>query len=127
MIIPIKTDKDKIFEQYLHIINPVLNKSKLSEIDIKVLSKLLQIQCMYAHLGDEICNAIIFNKDTKKKIREAISKELVCTFTESSYNNSLLRLRKKGFIDKDKIVHKAPYKDKQITITYSITLAETDN
>ena len=127
MIIPIKTDKDKIFERYLQVINPVLGKSKLSEIDIKVLSKILQIQCMYTHLGNDACNAIIFNKDTKKRIREVISKELIVTFTESSYNNALMRLRKKGFLKLDTVVHKAPYKDKKIVITYNLEIAETDN
>lgn len=118
MIIPIKTNKDKILEQYLTLINPILGDKKLTNIEIKVLAKLLEAKQMYSRLGKDLCNKLVFHEDTKRKIREIISDELKVVYSVSSMNNVISALRKKGIIKGNSIEFAIPIKDDKIQLTF---------
>jgi len=122
--IPINTTKDKIFEQYLYIINPVLNKNKLTDIEVKVLAKLLYVYHMYISLGREKANMIVFNAETKKRIRTAVSSELGSIFSVNSFNNSISKLKKKGMIKDNTILIRVPYNEGEIKIGFKLKINE---
>lgn len=122
MVINIPTDKNKIFKQYLNIINPILGKNKLTTSEIEVFSKFLLIKSLYNNLSEEDIQTICFHADTKKKIRENIKEESKINLSEASFNNILLSLRKKGFI-KDKKINSIPgYGPKGISLTFNLNL-----
>lgn len=118
MIIPIKTSKDKILEQYLTLINPILGDNKLTNIEIKVLAKLLEVKAMYSRLGKELCDRLVFHEDTKRKIREVIGEELKVVYSVSSMNNVISSLRKKGIIKGNSLEFAIPMKDDKIELTF---------
>jgi hypothetical protein len=122
LTIPIVSTKDKIFEQYLTIVNPIFGKNRLSKIEIKVLAKLLQVKSLYDRLGPELCNQIIFHTETKKRICDAISKELNCIYSNYSLNNVLRSLRKKDIIKDNKIELAIPMKDGRINILFNLSV-----
>ena len=118
MIIPIKTNRDKILEQYLTLINPILGDKKLTNIEIKVLAKLLEAKAMYSKLGKDLCNKLVFHEDTKKKIREVIGEELKVVYSVSSMNNVISALRKKGIVKGNSIEFAIPIKEDKIELTF---------
>jgi hypothetical protein len=118
LLIPIKSSKDKIIEQYLTIVNPILGSKKLSSIEIKVLSKLLEVKAMYEGLGEDLCNKLIFHQETKKRVRQVIGEELKSVFSVSSMNNVITSLRKKGIIEKTKLKFNLPIKDSKIQVLF---------
>lgn len=124
MIIPIKTSKDKILEQYLTLINPILGDKKLTNIEIKVLAKLLEVKAIYEKLGKDLCNKIIFHEDTKKKIREIIGQELQIVYSVSSMNNVISSLRKKGIINGLDLQLAIPIKDNKIKLEFLLEVEE---
>ena len=124
MIIPIKTNRDKILEQYLTLINPILGDKKLTNIEIKVLAKLLVAKAMYSKLGKDLCDRLVFHEDTKRKIREVIGEELKVVYSVSSMNNVISALRKKGIVKGNSIEFAVPIKDDKIELTFVL---ETKN
>jgi hypothetical protein len=124
MIIPIKTNRDKILEQYLTLINPILGDKKLTNIEIKVLAKLLEAKAMYSKLGKDLCDRLVFHEDTKRKIREVIGEELKVVYSVSSMNNVISALRKKGIVKGNSIEFAVPIKDDKIELTFVL---ETKN
>lgn len=118
MIIPIKTSRDKILEQYLTLINPILGTNRLTNIEIKVLSKLLQAKFTYEKLGKDLCNKLVFHEETKKQIRQVISEEIKSVYSVSSMNNAILSLRKKGLIVGTDIQIAIPIKDNKIKLEF---------
>lgn len=118
MIIPIKTSRDKILEQYLTLINPILGTNRLTNIEIKVLSKLLQAKFTYEKLGKDLCNKLVFHEETKKQIRQVISEEIKSVYSVSSMNNAILSLRKKGLIVGNDIQIAIPIKDNKIKLEF---------
>lgn len=117
----IKTTEEDIFEQYLHLVNPILGANKMKPIEIQVLAKLLLIDYMYKHLPQEDRNIILFDKETKIKIRLSL-----LNMSEASFNNIMMKLRKKKLITKEKILLKVPIKDNKITINYTLELDDRD-
>jgi hypothetical protein len=122
--IPISSSRDKIFEQYLYLINPILGKNKLTDLEMKVLSKMLQVFYLYSHLGVDSANAIVFHAETKKRIREVISKELGSIYSVQSFNNVIYKLKMKGMITADKLLISIPYKDGKIKLVFNLSVNE---
>jgi hypothetical protein len=125
MNINIGTNRDLIFKQYLSIINTLLPKDKkLSEIEMRVFSRMLQVYYMYLYLGENQANTLVFHKEIKKRIREAIGVELGSIYSQYSFNNVLTSLRRKGFIEGTSIKHKVPYGKKGININISLEIKD---
>lgn len=125
MDINIGTNKDLIFKQYLSIINTLLPKDKkLSEIEMQVFSKMLQVYYMYLYLGNKQANTLVFHKEIKKKVREAVGVELGSIYSQYSFNNVITSLRKKGFIEGTEIKHRVPYSNKGIKININLEVKD---
>lgn len=120
MQVVIPTDKEKIFRQYLTIVNPTLGANKLKPIEVDVLAKLLYIDDLYGHLSKELRDSILFTQETKKRIRQSLS-----NMSEASFNNVMLKLRRKKMITKNSLLAKVPLdkKTNSIEITYILTLS----
>jgi hypothetical protein len=123
MEIKIKTNSDKIYEQYLTLINPLLSKDKrLTEFEIKVLSKMYQIYYKYLHLGEKLAMSIVFHQETKLRIRQVIGRETTSAFTKYSMNTIIWKIRNKGYIKDDKLTHIIPIKDNKIDLNFILTI-----
>lgn len=117
MNITIPTTKNKIYKQYLHILNPILSTRKLTNIEIEVLSTLLYINDLYKHLPKVQRDQILFHKETREKIRLSIK-----NISKFSYNNVLSSLRKKQVISKRTLLITVPIINNQVTINYTLKL-----
>lgn len=117
--IPITTNKDKIFKQYLNIINTLLSKDKrLTELEIEVLDKMIYIDNLYKHLDKDKRDKIIFNFITKKRIMES-----VYNLSKYSYNNIITSLRRKGIIAGKSLKIKVPdITDGKIEINFKLNI-----
>ena len=113
----INTTTDKIFEMYLTLINPILGDNSLKPIELQVLSKLLEIDYMYKHLSKEDRNIILFNKETKIRIRQSL-----LNMSEASFNNIMMQLTKKKLVTREKLLLQVPIKDNEININYKLKL-----
>jgi hypothetical protein len=122
MIINIPTTEELIYKQYLTILNSILVDSKLSPIEIEVLSNLLTVNTMYQHRGEDVANKITFHQETKIRIRTKISEDLKSVFSVQSFNNIMMKLRKKGFITTTEIKHKIPFTKGGVTIIFNLNL-----
>lgn len=120
----IPTSRDKIFEQYLKLINPLLHKSRLTDNELKVLSKILYIYHIYLYLGKDNANNIVFHTETKKRIREALGKETNRIVSSANFDNSISSLKKKGFITGSEVLHNVPIKDGNINIEFNLIIKE---
>ena len=127
MIINIPTTEDLIYKQYLTILNSILVDSKLSPIEIEVLSNLLTVNTMYQHKGEDIANKITFHTETKIRIRTKISEDLKSVFSVQSFNNVMKKLRDKGFITTTEIKHKVPFNTDGVTIVFNLNLKNESN
>jgi hypothetical protein len=123
MTIPISTTKDKIFKQYLTIMNGILSSDrKLSGLEIDVLEKMLYIDYCYGHLPKDKRDIILFHKKTKDKIRES-----VYGISTNSLNNVFTQLRKKGAIVGKSLRLNVPIKEGKIVLEFKLELnAEED-
>lgn len=101
MRLNLDTTKEKIFKQYLTIINPLLGKSKLSNTEVEVLSRLLLVDYMYRHLPEEERNLLIFHTRTRSNILLDIAKENP-NFSKAVLHNTITTLKKKGIIQGNK-------------------------
>lgn len=122
MIINIPTTEELIYKQYLTILNSILVDSKLSPIEIEVLSNLLTVNTMYQHRGEDVANKITFHQETKIRIRTKISEDLKSVFSVQSFNNIMMKLRKKGFITTTEIKHKIPFTKDGVNIVFNLKL-----
>jgi hypothetical protein len=117
-IIQIPTTREEIFKQYLYIINGVLSdEKKLTTIEIDVLEKMLLIDYIYKHHPKDKRDKILFNKITKDKIRSE-----VYNISGASFNNILMKLRRKGFITKDSLKVVVPISDGKIDLTFKLEI-----
>ena len=96
-IIKIPTSKEKYFLQYLALLYPI---HKLRDKEMEVLSQLMLYNDKYKNLDDDVRNKILFNADTKMRIRQKLK------MSDGSFNNNMVALSKKGII-KDNILLKA--------------------
>jgi len=117
MDINIPTTEDKIFKQYLYILNPILSTRKLTAIEIEVLSKLLYINHLYKHLPKHQRDKILFHRKTKERIRQSIN-----NISKNSLNNVLTSLRKKQLITKKQLSISVPFKGNTIEVNYKLIL-----
>lgn len=93
MIIPHKVNKEDAYTKIYGIINDI-NGWKLSEMDIKVFSKLLYtLNQISTKVNDpKLRQTMLFSKEMKKEVVESLGT------TYNSFMNSLTRLRKIGLI-----------------------------
>ncbi len=117
MVINISTNKEKVYKQYLSILNPVLTNRKLTTIEIEVLAKLLYINDLYSKYTKAERDKILFHRDTKEKIRLSID-----NLSKFSYNNVLTSLRKKQLINKKELMINIPIKDDKIEVHYNLII-----
>lgn len=90
--------EDNLFEAYLNYINPIFKKNKLTDLEIRLLAKLLAIKDRYKQLDKEKLDKILFDKKTKKVIREFLK------ISEAVFNNTMKTLRAKNFLKYDKLI-----------------------
>jgi len=117
MEINISTNKDKIFKQYLAILNTVLRTKKMTNLELEVLSKLLYINYLYKHIEKKQRDKILFHKNTKERIRQSLG-----NLSKHSYNNIITSLRKKGIISKKELLISAPLINDEIVLTFNLKL-----
>jgi hypothetical protein len=99
MNLSIKLKKeDNLFEAYLNYINPIFKKNKLTDLEIRLLAKLLSIKDRYKQVDKEKLDKILFDKKTKKVIRETLK------ISEAVFNNTMKTLRSKNFLKYDKLI-----------------------
>jgi len=124
MIVNIPTTKDRLFKQYLTILNSVLTKNqKLTILEIEVMSKFLFIKDLYNRLGSELSNKICFHKETKKRIIISIKEESNIQISINSLNNIILSLRKKGFLKERRVEHIPVFtKEGNIELVFNLNL-----
>jgi hypothetical protein len=114
----IPSTQNNIFKRYLCIVNGMLSsKSRLTELEIEVLDKMLVVDYMYRNYTKEKRDKIIFNNITKDKIREE-----VYGISKFSYNNILTKLRKKGFIIGNTLNTVVPIIDNKIELTFKLEI-----
>lgn len=115
MVIPIQTDKVKIYAHYLNIINYSLPQS-LTGNEIKILSAMMYIRNIYsASIKDT--NKLIFSTNVKKRIQQTLK------LSVPVFNNTLSSLRKKKiFITKDRLLIKEPIVNNEININYKLKI-----
>lgn len=123
MLINIPTKADLIFNQYLTIMNTLLSKDKkLTNIEIEVLAKMLYINYLYKSLEKDKRDIIIFHKETKLKIRQSLYNMSV-----NSFKNILVKLRKKGFIDYNKLKITVPLENDTIDLQFKLKINASEN
>lgn len=118
MDIKINTDRDKVYKQYLSLLNPVLGPNKLDPTEMEILSNILYIDWLYKHLSKEQRDKIIFNTVTKTKIASLLN------ISKGQFNNNMLRLRRKKFISKTSLLFKIEEVDNKLNINYTLNIIE---
>ena len=121
MQINIPSNPEIIFKQYLTIMNPTFGKNSLKPMEIDILAKYLYIDYKYRHLPQEDRETIMFAQETKKRIRISLGQPNV-PMSEASFNNAMLKLRKKKFINKQSLLIKVPIKDNKIELHFNLII-----
>ncbi len=117
------TTVEKIFKQYLTIVNGILSPGKkLTDIEIEVLDRMLIIDYKYRHLPKDKRDTILFHKITRQKIRESIF-----NMSKHSYNNIITHLRKKGMIEGKSLKVSVPIKDNSVELNFKFVLNAEEN
>lgn len=120
MVINIPTTYDKVFKQYLTIVNSLLSDSKkLTKIEIDVLDKMLYIDNLYKHLPKDKRDIILFHRSTKDRIQESL-----LNMSKNSFNNVLNKLRNKGMIVGRSIKIHVPIVDGKIKMEFNIDISD---
>lgn len=120
MKITIKGNSELIITQYLSFLNPLLGGRRLKETELKVMSKLIYIDRMYRDLKKEQRDKILFHQETKKRVRKSL-----LHMSEASYNNVILSLRKKGFIENNSIAISNPFiNDGKVEISVNFQISD---
>lgn len=121
-IIRISTIKEKFFLQYVTLLYPF---HKMREKQIQVLAQLMYYNDKYKHLEEEVREKMLFDSDTKAKIRQSLK------MSEGSFNNNMSELRKKkAIIDNALAPMWRVYLDgtpKKLTFDFNITDLENGN
>lgn len=115
-IIPIKTDIDKFFIRYLHIVRPLL-KPHLSNGELRVFAELLRINNEYKNIKPELRGKLLFDYDNKIIIMDNLG------ISYNTLGNIFMSLRKKGYITGNTIKKElAIIPDKEFTISYKFMI-----
>ncbi len=126
MKIEIKNSREQIIEQYYTLVNPLLGSKKLTKLEIKVISKMASVYLNYQHLGKDIANSLLFQRQTKKLVREAVAKDLNSAFVLNSLEVMLYNLRNKGLITFKEILYLPPLKDGKIEINFNLIVVNEE-
>ena len=94
MVIPIDVKADNFYRYYVELINPII---KLRKRELDVLAKLMYYNNEYKDLEESIRFKIVFDYDTKLKIREELN------IKDYALQNLMTSLRKKGAIKNKRI------------------------
>lgn len=98
--------------------NGVLSKEKqLTGIEIEVLEKMILVDYIYRSHPKDKRDKIIFNKITKDRIRGD-----VYNISVNSFNNILMKLRKKGFISKKSLLVYVPIEEGRINVNITLKI-----
>jgi hypothetical protein len=81
-----------------------------------------QVYYKYLHLGEKLAMSIVFHQETKLRIRQVIGRETTSAFTKYSMNTIIWKIRAKGYIKDDKLIHKIPIKDNKIDLNFILTI-----
>lgn len=98
--IPIKTNNDKFYRQFLEVLRSVPPISKLRPKELDVLSELLRQHNLLKDYPEEHRNSIVLSMESKKEIREKIG------ISADSFNNNMSMLRKYKILDSDNRLNK---------------------
>jgi len=93
--IPIRTDRDKFFRQFLELLRslPPINKLRPKELD--VLAEVMFQNDRYGDLDENIKWTMVFSTSVRKEMRLKVG------ISEDSFNNNLSILRKHNILSKD--------------------------
>lgn len=117
-VIPISTNTEKFFRQYLTIMRPLL-QPHLSNGELNVLAGLLAINNDYKGIKDDIKDKLLLDYDNKIRIIENLGINM------QVLNNALMNLRKKNYLIGNRIKDSLiVYPDKNNQITYKLTLTD---
>lgn len=117
-VIPISTNTEKFFRQYLTIMRPLL-QPHLSNGELNVLAGLLAINNDYKGIKDDIKDKLLLDYDNKIRIIESLGINM------QVLNNALMNLRKKNYLIGNRIKDSLiVYPDKNNQITYKLTLTD---
>ena len=119
MTIPIKTSYKDFFKILLVVLYPVM---KLTNKELDIMSLLMRAHHINKEkIGEEETNRLLLSSSTRKLIRKNL------TISESSFNNYLGQLKRKGLIQ-DNTINKNLYQfypdNKGIEINYNIQINE---
>lgn len=93
--IPLPSTSDKVYRQYVELINPVL---KLRGKEIEVLAELLKYNNELKNIKEKNRWKLIMDYDNKSEICDTLD------ISEGSLANNLSSLRKKGWIVDNKVI-----------------------
>ena len=93
--IPIKTNKDKFFRQFLELIRSIPPVNKLRPKELDVLAEIMYQNNKYGDLESNIRNKMVFDTGTRKEMMAKVG------ITQDSFNNNLSILRKHKLLTKD--------------------------
>ena len=93
--IPIKTNKDKFFRQFLELIRSIPPVSKLRPKELDVLAEIMYQNDKYSDLEDNIKQKMVFDTSTRKEMMLNVG------ITADSFNNNLSILRKHKLLSKE--------------------------
>lgn len=92
MKINIKTNKKLFFRQALEVVRHIPPYNQLRSGELNVLAQLIYYENQYKDLPEDVRGKIIFDYETKQKMRDFIET------SEPLFNTTLSTLRRKGFI-----------------------------
>lgn len=114
-----ETTSLKGIKQYLSFINP-LAITKLSPMEIEVLSAYLYVNHLYRTFPKEVRDTLLFSKETRKKMVKFLNT------SGDAFNNTISSLYKKDYLSKDgRLKARVPLNEKgEIIINLTIKLKE---
>lgn len=109
----------KGIKQYLSFINPLV-KTKLSPMEIDVLSAFLYVNHQYRKFPKEMRNTLLFSRETKKKMVKHLNTSV------DAFNNTISSLYKKEYLSKEgKLKAGIPFNEEgKIVVHLAISLTE---
>jgi hypothetical protein len=88
-IIPIVSNKDKFFRQYVELMNPIF---KLNGRELDVLSEIIKMNDSLVSVDEKFRGKLLLDYDSKRIMCDNLK------MSDASFNNNLTSLRKKGLL-----------------------------
>lgn len=98
--IPIKTDNDKFYRQFLEVLKSVPPINKLRPKELDVLAEIIRQNNLLKGYPDEHKNSILLSSASKKEIMDNVG------IGADSLNNNLSMLRKYNILSKENRLNK---------------------